>query len=242
MADQELRFTGEDLVILVTPTGGSELTLNTHYSAFSFGGKIDNVDVTAGNEVEKFKLVTKEDMTWSIDVWEGDFDTWDEFTTVKTGVMVVRPLGTGDGLPEFSFNYILEGHDHATGTDKAATLTCSGSRVGAMIIDFGGVQGAVRHLAFTTQPTNTASAAKIASVIVTVRDPSNATVTTDNSTVITLDDDGTTVASGVLSVRVINGVASFPGIVVTGTHTGSTLVATNDKGYTGATSSTFNVT
>lgn len=235
------RFTGEGLVVKAVPTGGSELTLSTDYTAFSFSRKIDNVDVTAGNEQDKEKLVTKNDLSWSLDVFGGDDTTWDAFTTVKTGVMTVYRHGIANGLEYFSFNYVLEGADTATGTDKAETLTCSGSRSGSMVLDFGSVQGAVRHLVFTVQPGNTASGAKIASVEVKIEDPSNVVVGVEQSDVITITCTGS-VASGVLTARVINGVAEFPGVVVTGTHSGATLTATSASGYTAATSSTFNVT
>lgn len=238
------RYTGENLKIRMTPTGGSEYVITGDYTAFSHGFTQDNVDVTAGNAQAKAKLQTKNDLSWSIDVFDGDIATWNSIVglSVATGVINVRPHGDGTGLEEFTFSYIIEKGDRATGTDKAATLTMSGSRSGAMTLPFGSVQGAIRHLVFTTQPTNTVSTNKIASVIVSVEDPSNAVVTTENSDVITITKTGASVASGVLIVRVINGVASFPGIVMTGVATGETLTATSSAGYTLATSSTFNVT
>lgn len=236
------RYVGELLKIRMTPTGGSELVVTADYTAFSHNFTQDTVDVTAGNQKEKEKLLSKEDLAWSLDVFDGDADTWNTILAAGTGVMNIRIKGDGAGLEEIEFNYIIEKGDRATGTDKAATLTMSGSRNGAMISDFGTLQGAIRHLVFTTQPSNTATTTKIASVIVSIEDASNVVVAAEQSDVITITKTGASVASGVLVVRVINGVASFPGIVMTGTATGETLTATSSKGYTLATSSTFNVT
>ena len=236
------RFTGEGLVVKVTPTGGGEITVTDDMTSFGYSIKYDNEDVTAGNSEEKENLPTKSAMTFSLDVFGGDDDTWNAVIAARTGSMVVMRKGEGNGLPVFEFNYVLDGFDPKLGTDKAEEITITGSRTGAMVQDFDSVQGAIRHLVFTTQPTNTASTDKIASVVVSIEDASNAVVTTEQSDVITITKTGASVASGVLSVRVINGVASFPGIVMTGTATGETLTATSSKGYTSATSNTFNVT
>lgn len=237
------RYTGEGLVILATPTGGAELTLSNDFTSFSHSFSVDNVDATAGNEREKSKLTTKEDLSWSLDVFDGDSDTWNALLATPTGYMEVYPHGV-DGSSEYiGFNYVLEKGDRATGTDKAATLTASGSRSGAMVVDFGTAQGAVRHLVFTTQPTTTVSGAKIASVVVSVENASNAVITADESTVITLSktNDGDAVLTGVLVVRVIHGVASFPGVIATTADTGNKIHAVSDKGYTAADSSAYTV-
>lgn len=235
------RFTGEKLVVKAVPTGGSELTLSGDFTAFSTDVKQDTVDTSAGNQKEKTELPTLEGMSWSLTAFNGDFDTWTAFRTVATGVMTIYPQGIGDGLPYSSFNYVTTGRSNPTGNSKADELTISGDRTGAMIVDWDTAQGAIRHLVFTVQPTDTASASKIASVEVSVENATPAVVTVEQSDVITITATGTT-PSGVLSARVINGVAKFPGIVVTGTHTGATLTATSAAGYTSATSSTFDVT
>jgi hypothetical protein len=194
------RFTGEDLVVTATPTGGSELDLSGDYTSFDYSLKFDNVDVTAGNEEDREMLPTKAGMTWSLKAFGGDADVWDDFKTVRTGVLVVRPQGTANGLPEFSFNYVLDGFDESTGTDKADELSISGTRSGSNILDFGSVQGAIRHLVFTTQPTNTSTTTRIADVVVSIEDPSNAVVTTEQSDIITITKTGASVAS-VVSLR-----------------------------------------
>lgn len=236
------RYVGEALKVRVTPTGGSELLVTDDYTAFSHNFTQDTVDVTAGNRKEKEKLLTKEDLAWSLDVFDGDADTWNAILAAGTGVMNVRIKGDGSGLEEIEFNYIIEKGDRATGTDKAATLTMSGSRNGAMIKDFGTLQGAIRHLVFTTQPAATATGGKIPSVVVKVEDATPAVVATEQSDIITISvASGSSVASGVLSVRVINGVASFGGIIMTGAQVGETLLATSAAGYTSATSSAFTI-
>lgn len=132
------RYTGEALVIKALPTGGSEITITADYTAFSYTLTTDNVDVTAGSEYERSALETKEGMTWSIDVFDGNNAIWDAFTKgAKTGNMCVYERGVGTGLPCFSFNYLIDSADHSTGTDQASTLTVSGIRVGAMVTDFG---------------------------------------------------------------------------------------------------------
>lgn len=237
------RFTGEGLVVKVVPTGGSEITITGDYTAFGYSLKDDNVDVTAGNERNKEKLATKQDMTFTLTAFGGDDDTWNAFLSSVTGVMTVMRHGETVGLEYFSFNYLREGFDPSTGTDKAEEISISGSRSGEMIADFGSVQGAVRHLVFTSQPSNTATTTKIADVKVSIEDPSNAVVTFEESDVITISVTGATTAlTGTVTARVIHGVASFPGLIVTGTHSGSTLTATSSKGYTSATSTSFNVT
>lgn len=237
------RFTGEGLVIEVTPTGGSLITVSDDFTSFAWSQKFNNVNVTAGNEEAESSLPTTKSMTWSLDIYGGDDDMLEDLLSARTGLMAVYRHGQGSGLEYFDFNYVLDGFDPTLKNDGAEEITITGTRSGDMVHDFNSVQGTIRHLVFTTQPTDTASGDKIASVVVSIEDASNAVVTSEQSDVITLSktSDGDSVLTGVLSVRVINGVASFPGVVATGADTGNKIHAASAKGYTAADSSTYTV-
>ncbi len=98
-------------------------------------------------------------------------------------------------------------------------------------------------LAFTTQPSNTASGATLSDVVITIQDASGNTVTSSTASV-TLAI-GTNPASGTLSgtktVAAVGGVATFSTLNIDNAGTGYTLVA-SATGLTGATSNTFNIT
>jgi hypothetical protein len=105
------------------------------------------------------------------------------------------------------------------------------------------------HLTFTTQPGGgTTGSAFAQQPVVAVQNPSNSTVTTDNSTVVTLTL-GTNPGGGVLTCTggnartVVAGVATFSGCSVSGAAASPyTLVATANSGATSATSAGFSIT
>lgn len=223
------RFTGEGLVIKVTPTGGSLITISDDYSSFGYNRQFDNEDVTAGNSEDREFLKTKKGMTFSLDIFGGDDDTWNAVFEARTGVMEVYRHGVGTGEEYFSFNYVLDGADASLGTDKSEEITLTGTKSGAMVADFGSVQGGVPHLTFSTAPVNTASDEIIggtAGVVVSVLDAANAVMTNDNSTLVTIAiASGTGALDGIKVVRVVAGVARFGNLSIT--ETGAfTLTAT----------------
>lgn len=104
---------------------------------------------------------------------------------------------------------------------------------------------AATKLAFTTQPGNgVAGAALSAQPVVAVRTASDATVTSDGTTQVTLAISGgaTLTCTGGLTKQVSAGVATFAGCSVTPAGEGYTLTATSSPVLTSATSTAFNVT
>lgn len=103
------------------------------------------------------------------------------------------------------------------------------------------------NLGFTTQPSasNTTGTAFATQPVVAVRDAANATVTTDNTTVVTLaltGGAGTLSCTGGNSKTVVAGVATFAGCKVTNANgTGYQLNATSAPVLTPATSTAFSV-
>ncbi len=104
--------------------------------------------------------------------------------------------------------------------------------------------GPADHLSFTIGPTNTVAGSTITTVTVEVQDLSNAVVTTDSSTQVSLAI-GATPAGGTLTgggaVTVASGVATFAGLSIDNVGTGYTLVA-SATGLPDATSAPFDVT
>ncbi len=115
--------------------------------------------------------------------------------------------------------------------------------------------GAATNLAFTAQPTSgqniQATGTGSFAVAVAVQDANGNTVTSDNSTAITLAI-GTNPGGGALTctntgglgpVTVSSGIASFTGCAVTKTGTGYTLTATSNPAHTTPTNANaFNIT
>lgn len=101
------------------------------------------------------------------------------------------------------------------------------------------------RLAFITEPGNgVAGAALSAQPVVAVRTASDATVTGDNATQVTLAISGgaTLTCTGGLTKQVTAGIAAFAGCSVTPAGEGYTLTATSSPALTPATSTPFNVT
>lgn len=100
-------------------------------------------------------------------------------------------------------------------------------------------------LAFTTQPGNGVAGQPLATQpVVAVQTAAGATVTSDNTTVVTLAISGgaTLTCTGGLSKTVTAGLATFTGCVVTPPGTGYTITATAVPTLTPATSEPFDVT
>jgi uncharacterized protein YgiM (DUF1202 family) len=124
--------------------------------------------------------------------------------------------------------------------------TTSGTLAAADSGTFNITVGTVSKLGFSQQPTNATAGGAIAPAIsVAVQDASGNTITTDNTTQITLamgtNPSGGTLA-GTATVTVVNGVATFGNLSIDRAGTGYTLTTSSNPSYTGATSSTFNIT
>ncbi|MBF6604784.1 MAG: hypothetical protein IVW53_04290 [Chloroflexi bacterium] len=106
--------------------------------------------------------------------------------------------------------------------------------------------GPATHLAFVAQPSTTAAGATMASVTVAIQDASNATVTTDSSTVVTVaiannpcsPSCGT--LTGTLTATASSGVATFSTLSINNAGVGYTLFASGGS-LSGATSSAFTI-
>lgn len=106
------------------------------------------------------------------------------------------------------------------------------------------ITASAAKLAFTTQPgAGVAGSALAAQPVVAVQTSSNATVTSDSTTVVTLtlNGSGTLTCTGGLQKAAAAGVAAFTGCAVTPAGTGYTITATA-SGLTSATSGAFDVT
>ena len=105
------------------------------------------------------------------------------------------------------------------------------------------VVGAASKLGFPQQPTSTVIGTNInPAVIVAVQDDYGHTITTDNSTSVTLTLSGGTFAGGgtTATAQVVDGLATFSNLVIDELGTNYTLTA-SDGSLTGATSQVFAV-
>src|SRR5262249_27329929 len=103
--------------------------------------------------------------------------------------------------------------------------------------------GAATKVAFTTQPSNvTAGIANSPSIVVTIQDGSNNTVTSSTATVTLAigTNPGSATIGGTVSVAAVAGIATFNNVRLNKTGTGYTLAASSGT-LAGATSNTFNV-
>ncbi len=103
------------------------------------------------------------------------------------------------------------------------------------------------QLSFTVSPplTNVANAIISPSIQVVDQDTYGNTVTSDNSTTITIafqNNPGGATLSGTKTRTVVNGTATFNDITINNGGTGYTLIATSSPSYTAGVSSAFNVT
>ncbi len=148
-------------------------------------------------------------------------------------------LTDGNGVATVVFTvHTLAGTVHTvTGTDNTALAGTSANIT---------VQaGTATQLAFTTQPANTAAGATMATVRVAVQDVFGNTVTTNNTTTVTLNI-GNNPSAGTLSgggaLTVASGVATFNNLSINAAGNLYTLVATSNPALTTATSTDFNIT
>lgn len=162
-----------------------------------------------------------------------------DFTVTGPGVGTVSPA-TGCGAnqsgvrftPSEPGTYTIEVRYNTGGTN---TLSINVPNSGSP----------ATKLAFTTQPGNGVAGQPLAvQPVVAVQTASSTTVTTDNTTVVTLAVSGsaTLTCTGGTSRTVVAGVATFSGCTVSPAGTGYTLAATSSPALAPATSAPFNVT
>ncbi|MHB8460920.1 MAG: beta strand repeat-containing protein, partial [Candidatus Limnocylindrales bacterium] len=104
--------------------------------------------------------------------------------------------------------------------------------------------GPATHLAFIAQPSTTAAGATITpAVTVAIQDASNATVTTDNSTVVTVaisSNPGGGTLAGTITATASSGIATFSTLSINNAGVGYTLFASGAS-LSGATSASFTI-
>jgi hypothetical protein len=134
------RLTGSDLVVKFTPDGGVITTISGDQTSFSFSRKLDTVDVTAGNERERYFKPTIESMDFSLDIFDANQSYQEDIAPRVEGLLEVFKQGVGAGLPILSFNALWTGYDEDMPFDGALEISLSGVRQGAMVADFGTTQ------------------------------------------------------------------------------------------------------
>lgn len=134
------RLTGSDLVVKFTPSGGSELTITGDQTSFSFDRSLDTVDVTAGNEKERYFKPTIEGMEWSLMIFDANQSYQVNILPRKEGLMKVMKQGVGSGKPIIAFNTLINSYTEDFPFDGALEIELGGVRQGAMVNEIGSVQ------------------------------------------------------------------------------------------------------
>lgn len=134
------RLTGTDLVIKFTPTGGSVLTISGDYTKFSTSRKLDTVDVTAGNEKQRYFKPTIESFDFTLNIFDA-VQSYNVSILPRTeGLLQIYSKGVGSGKPIIEFNALFTGYDEDFPFDGALEINITGVRQGAMVSEVGTVQ------------------------------------------------------------------------------------------------------
>lgn len=140
MATPSARLVGTDLVVRFTPTAGSLTVITGDQTKFSFSRKLDTVDVTAGNERQRYFKATIESMDFSLTVFDAEQTYKTILLPFTEGLLEVMSKGVGTGKPVVAFNALITGYDEDFPFDGALEITINGNRQGAMIKEIGTVQ------------------------------------------------------------------------------------------------------
>lgn len=140
MATPSARLVGTDLVVRFTPNGGSLTVITGDQTKFSFSRKLDTVDVTAGNERQRYFKSTIESMDFSLTIFDAEQSYQTVLLPPTEGLLEVMKKGVGTGKPIISFNALLTGYDEDFPFDGALEISINGNRQGAMIKEIGTVQ------------------------------------------------------------------------------------------------------
>ena len=131
------RYTGRDVVVEWTPSGGSLTTLHGDFTSFSLDRKADTVDVTAGNQRSREFLTTLDSLDWSLSIFAGTDAVLGTIIEGTSGLLTVYPKGKTTGMPIRSFNAIVTSVQETFPFDGAVEVEVSGVRTGDMIKDIG---------------------------------------------------------------------------------------------------------
>ncbi len=134
------RYKGNNVVILWTPSGGSEVAIQGDYTEISFDNSADTTEAAAGNEVSRYPVTTLIGLDFTLNIFDATQSYLADLLPGSTGKLEVRPQGTGSGLPKFSFNAVITGYNITIPFDDLVDIEITGSRQGDMIDNFGSVQ------------------------------------------------------------------------------------------------------
>lgn len=140
MATPSARLVGSDIVVRFTPSGGSLTVITGDQTKFSFTRKLDTVDVTAGNERQRYFKATIESLDWSMTIFDAEQSYQTIILPFAEGLLEVMKKGVGTGKPVISFNALITGYDESFPFDGALEISLTGHRQGAMIKEIGTVQ------------------------------------------------------------------------------------------------------
>lgn len=140
MATPSARLVGTDLVVRFTPSGGALTVITGDQTKFSFSRKLDTVDVTAGNERQRYFKATIESMDFSLTIFDAEQSYQTIILPFAEGLLEVMKKGVGTGKPIVAFNALITGYDEDFPFDGALEISVNGNRQGAMISEIGTVQ------------------------------------------------------------------------------------------------------
>jgi predicted secreted protein len=130
------RFTGRNLVVNFTPSGGSLHTVTGDQTAFSLDRSADTVDVTAGSQQDREFLTTLRGVDWSMSIFGGNDTNVAQYLKEGTaGLLEIYPRGNTAGMPKIRFNGIVTGFNMSYPFDGAVEYEISGIRNGSFLSD-----------------------------------------------------------------------------------------------------------
>lgn len=138
------RIVGTAVVLDFLPTGGTpgadEKVLTSDWTTFKENRKVDTVDVTAGNETDRYEKATIEAIDFSVMMFDANQAYQSDILPGATGLLSVYPEGKGTGLPYHTFNCLLTGYSEDFSFDGALEIDLAGVRLGAMVVEVGSTQ------------------------------------------------------------------------------------------------------
>jgi hypothetical protein len=120
-----------------TTEGMGWIVLTGDYTSFSFNRQTDVVDVTAGNETDRYEKPTIESADWSLSIFDAIQGYQDKLVKGATGQIRVFPIGKAVGKPYFGFNTVVTGYNEEFAFDSALEIEVTGNRQGAMLNEIG---------------------------------------------------------------------------------------------------------
>lgn len=138
------RIIGSGVVVHFLPTGGTpgvdEKVLTADFTSFDWNRQVDVVDVTAGNEQERYEKDTIEALDFTIMMFDADPTYLSAIKPRSNGKLTVYKEGIGSGKAKMSFNMLFTGYNETHPFDGALEIELTGVRRGAMVDEIGTVQ------------------------------------------------------------------------------------------------------